>query len=221
MDHWARIESPEINPQTCSINLWQWHQEHMMPGASMRNPAHAKGHEEGGLAYTKAWSSLRKIPVPEHLPPKPQSIHFTVSCSRLHFWLYGGLFPTGSLGEGVNVQLQVNKNSWAWQECFNLRTALKVSSLPVLVRLATCDCLQPPNLRGTRCFRLTKGKFFWEIVSIVGWLGILLVKGFSFAVPIITANSLPWVWQGCLRSNLSADRLACVTGLSILLPLCT
>ena len=24
----------------------------------------------------------------------------------------GGLFPTGSLGEGVNVQLQVNKNSW-------------------------------------------------------------------------------------------------------------
>ena len=25
----------------------------------------------------------------------------------------GGLFPTSSLGEGVNVQLQVNKNSWA------------------------------------------------------------------------------------------------------------
>ena len=37
-----------------------------------------------------------------------------------------GLFPTGSLREGVNVQLQVNKNSWAWQECFNLRTPLKV-----------------------------------------------------------------------------------------------
>ena len=25
-----------------------------MPGASMRNPAHGKGHEEGGLAYAKA-----------------------------------------------------------------------------------------------------------------------------------------------------------------------
>ena len=60
-----------------------------------------------------------------------------------------------------------------------------------------------------------------EIISILGWLGIILVKGFSFVVPIIAANSLPWVWQGCLRSNLSAGKLACVTGLSILLPLCT
>ena len=51
-----------------------------------------------------------------------------------------------------------------------------------------------------------------EIIIIVGWLGIILVKGFSFVVPIITANSLPWVWQGCLRSNLSADKLACVAG---------
>ena len=33
---------------------------------------------------------------------------------------------TVSLGEGVNVQLQGNKNSWAWQESFSLRTALKV-----------------------------------------------------------------------------------------------
>ena len=32
-----------------------------------------------------------------------------------------------------------------------------------------------------------------EIISIVGWLGIILVKGFSFVVPIIAANSLPWV----------------------------
>ena len=60
-----------------------------------------------------------------------------------------------------------------------------------------------------------------EIISIVGWLGIILVKGFSFVLSIIAANSLPWVWQGCLRSNLSADRLACVTGLYILLPLRT
>ena len=46
-----------------------------------------------------------------------------------------------------------------------------------------------------------------EIISIVGWLGITLVKGFSFVVPIIAANSLPWVGQGCLRSNLSAGKL--------------
>ena len=58
-----------------------------------------------------------------------------------------------------------------------------------------------------------------EIISIVGCLGIILVKCFPFVVSIIAANSLLWVGQGCLRSNLSADRLACVTGLSILLPL--
>ena len=57
-----------------------------------------------------------------------------------------------------------------------------------------------------------------EIISILGWLGIILVKGFSFVVSIIAANSLLWVGQGCLRSNISADRVACVTGLSILLP---
>ena len=76
-------------------------------------------------AYTKAGSSLRKPPVPEHLPPKPESAYFTVLCSHLHLWLYGGLTPTTSFREGVNLQLQVNKNSWAWQECFNLQTPLK------------------------------------------------------------------------------------------------
>ena len=93
-----------------------------VPRASVRNSTHGKGHEEGSLAYAKAWSSLRKPPVPEHLPPNQ-----SVLCSHLHLWLYGGLSPiTISLREGVNLQLQVNKNSWAWQECFSLRTPLKV-----------------------------------------------------------------------------------------------
>ena len=44
---------------------------------------------------------------------------------------------------------------------------------------------------------LLKANSFGElaIISIVGWLGIILVKGFSFVVPIIAANSLPWVAQ--------------------------
>ena len=33
-----------------------------LPGASVRNSAHGKGHEEGGLAYAKAGSSLRSPP---------------------------------------------------------------------------------------------------------------------------------------------------------------
>jgi len=33
-----------------------------VPGASVRNSAHGKGHEEGGSAYAKAGSSLRSSP---------------------------------------------------------------------------------------------------------------------------------------------------------------
>ena len=35
----------------------------------MRNSALGKGHEERGSANAKAGSSLRKPPVPKHLPP--------------------------------------------------------------------------------------------------------------------------------------------------------
>ena len=38
-----------------------------------------------------------------------------------------------------------------------------------------------------------QGRELAEIIGIVSWLGIILVKGFSFVVPIIAANSLPWV----------------------------
>ena len=56
-----------------------------VPGASVRNSARGKGHEEGGSAYTKAGSSLRSpLEILEHLPPKPESAYFTALCSHLH-----------------------------------------------------------------------------------------------------------------------------------------
>ena len=45
----------------------------------------------------------------KHLPPKPESAYFTALCSHLHLWLYGGLSPTTSLREGVNLKLQLIK----------------------------------------------------------------------------------------------------------------
>ena len=45
----------------------------------------------------------------EHLPPYPESAYFTTLCSHLHLWLYGGLSPTTSFGEGVNLELQLIK----------------------------------------------------------------------------------------------------------------
>ena len=63
--------------------------------------------------------------------------------------------------------------------------------MPVEVHPATCDFLQPPNLRGTRCLDLLKANSFGEleIISIVGWLGIILVKGFSFVGLMFAAKS--------------------------------
>ena len=53
----------KLNQQGDNIQPWRtpfpiWN----LPGASMRNSAHGKGHEEGGSAYTKVGSSLRSPP---------------------------------------------------------------------------------------------------------------------------------------------------------------
>ena len=48
-----------------------------LPGASVRNSAHDKGHEEGGSAYAKAGSSLRSPPGNSRAStPKPESAYF-------------------------------------------------------------------------------------------------------------------------------------------------
>ena len=60
-------------------------------------------------AYARAGSSLRKLPVPKHLPPKPESAYFAVLCSHLTYTSDFTLFPITSLGEGVNLQLQLIK----------------------------------------------------------------------------------------------------------------
>ena len=101
-----------------------------LPGASMRNSARGKGHEEGGSAYAKVGSSLRRPPVSEHLPPKPQSAYFTALCSHLYLWLYGGLSPTTSLCKGVNLGLQI----------INLLGGTRVSQVkPLCWQTSLCD----------------------------------------------------------------------------------
>ena len=56
-----------------------------LPGASVRNSSHGKGHEEGGSAYAKAGSSLRSPPGNSRAStPKPESAYFTALCSHLH-----------------------------------------------------------------------------------------------------------------------------------------
>ena len=104
-------------------------------------PPLAKVMRKEASAHAKAGSSLRKPPVPEHLPPKPES----VLCSHLHLWLYGGLSPiTISLG-GVNLQLQLIKIPRRDKGVSTYKLLWGFSSLPEQVRPATCACLQPSN----------------------------------------------------------------------------
>ena len=144
------IHAPGRSPGVENDNLLQYSCLEIstgrgVPGACVRNSVRGKGHEEGGSAYPKAGSSLRRPPVSKHLPPKPESAYFTASCSHLHLWLYGGLSPTTSLGEGVNLQLQLIKIPGRDKSVSTYKLLWRFSSLPEQVRPATCDCLQPPN----------------------------------------------------------------------------
>ena len=85
----------------------------------------AKVMRKEASAYAEAGSSPRKPPVPEHLPPKPESAYFTHALTYTSDFM-GGLSPiTISLREGVNLQLHLIKIP-VHDKCFNLQTPLKV-----------------------------------------------------------------------------------------------
>ena len=76
----------------------------MVPGASVRNSAHRKGHEEGGFGIRKGGIEPQETPSSRASTPK------TRVCIMLSPNFTGGLSPiTISLGEGVNLQLQLIK----------------------------------------------------------------------------------------------------------------
>ena len=58
--------------------------------------------------HTQRRDRASRVPLEilKHLPPKPEPAYFTTLCSHLRLWLYRGLSPTTSFGEGVNLELQ-------------------------------------------------------------------------------------------------------------------
>ena len=141
----AEAKAPILWPPDVKSWLWCWERLKVgREGDDCQEPAWgtppmAKVMRKEASAYAKSGSSLRKSPVPEHLPPKPESAHFTVLCSHLHLWLYGGLSPITSL------QLQLIKIPGHDKSVSTYELLWRLSSLPVQVHPATCDCLQPPN----------------------------------------------------------------------------
>ena len=130
-----------IECSTFTASSFRIRNSSMVPGASMRNSAHGKGHEEGGFSICKGGITPQETP-----------------CSR-------------------------------------------ASTLKTRVYLLYCFMLSPTPLTlwGSLPHRFSQRRS-------------------KLAAPV---NKNSWAWQGCLKSNLSAGRLACVTGLSTLLPLHT
>ena len=74
-----------------SFSIWNSSTEILsLPGASVRSSTHDKGHEEGGLAYAKAGSSLRSPPGNSRAStPQNQSLPtfcFVLSPTPLTLW---------------------------------------------------------------------------------------------------------------------------------------
>ena len=69
----------------------------MVPGASVRNSAHRKGHEEGGFGIRKGGIEPQETPCSQASTPKTRVCLLRLSPITI------------SLGEGVNLQLQLIK----------------------------------------------------------------------------------------------------------------
>ena len=74
--------------------------------------------------------------------PQNQSLFYALTYTSDFM---GDCSPTTSLGEGVNLQLQLIKIPGHDKSVSTYKLCWSFSSLPEQVRLATCDCLQPPN----------------------------------------------------------------------------
>ena len=123
---------------------WTWANfgDSEVPGASVRNSTHGKCHEEGGSALCKGGIEPQETPCSWASTPKTR-VCFMLSPTPLTL---RGLSPiTISLGEGVNLQLQLIKIPGRDKSVSTYKLLWRFSSLPERVRPATCDCLQPPN----------------------------------------------------------------------------
>ena len=79
-----------------------------LPGASVRNSARGKGHEEGGSAYAKAGSSLRSPPGNSRASTsKPESAYFLLCALTYTSDFTGGCPPLPLSEKRVSLQLQL------------------------------------------------------------------------------------------------------------------
>ena len=99
----------------------------------------------------------------EHLPPSPEPVYFSTLYSHLHLWLYGGLSPTTSFGEGVNLELQLTKTPGCDKGVLTYKLLWRFSSLPDRLVGPHVIAHSLPTVRGTRCFKPSKNRFLRKV----------------------------------------------------------
>ena len=103
----------------------------------------------------------------EHLPPSPEPAYLTTLCSHLHLWLYGGLSPTTSFGEGVNLELQLIKTPGCDKSVLTYKLLWRFSSLPDRLVRPHVIAHSLPTMRGTRCFKPSKNRFLRKVRKLL------------------------------------------------------
>ena len=123
----------------------------------------------------EAWHTQRRdrdsgvpLEILEHLPPKPEPAYFTALCSQnLHLWLYGGLSPTTSFGEGVNLELQLIKTPGHDKSVLTYKYLWRFSVLPDRLVRPHVIAQSLPTVRGTWCFKPSKNGFLRKVRKLL------------------------------------------------------
>ena len=130
-----------------------------LPGASVRNSAHGKGHEEGGLAYAKVGSSLRSPPGNSRAStPKPESAYFLLCALTYTSDFTGGCPPLPLSEKRVNLQLQLIKflDVIAFQPTNSFGSPLACLNRFFWPHVIVQSL---PTVRGMRCSKLSEYRF--------------------------------------------------------------
>ena len=119
--------------------------------------------------HTQRWDWASGVPLEilEHLPPKPESAYFTALCFHLHLWVYGELSPTTSFREGVNLELQLIIIPGRERSVSTYKLLWRFSSLPDRFVWPHVIVHSLPTVRGMRCFKPSKNRFFWEVRTLL------------------------------------------------------
>ena len=113
------------------------------------------------------WASGVPLEILEHLPPSPVPACFTTLCSHLHLWLYGGLSPTTSFREGVNLEFQLIKTSGHDKSVLTYKLLWSFSSLPDRLVRPHVIAHSLPTVRGMRCFKPYKNRFLRKVRKLL------------------------------------------------------